>query len=40
MDWWMLRPALAREPLMKEFIDTRRRQAIASSLRWAVGARK
>jgi hypothetical protein len=31
MDWRMHRPELARDPLMKEFVDGRRGQAIASS---------
>jgi hypothetical protein len=45
MDWRMHRPELARDPVVKEFVDGRRGQAIASS-EWqhridrAMGARK
>jgi hypothetical protein len=45
MDWRMHRPELARDPLLKEFVDGQLGQAIASSegqhrLDRAVDARK
>jgi hypothetical protein len=45
MGWRMHRPELARDPLMKEFVDGWRGQVIASSegehrLDRAMGARK